>query len=219
VDGDDEVVDPDQHAQQGTPTTPRTMTTMPSRTPASLPYTGNAEADALLAADPLALLIGFILDQQITTIKAFSGPLELRRRTGSLDPAALAAMDPADLDAVFRRTPALHRFPGTMATRVRAACAIVAEQHGGDASRIWTDAASVQEVRTRLMAIPGIGTEKAADIIGVLANSFDTRPAGWEQAMPAEPSLAYVDSPETMARYLGFKRAAKAVAREAGTTP
>jgi uncharacterized HhH-GPD family protein len=195
---------------------------MSPRTPASLPYTGNAEADALLAADPLALLIGFILDQQIPTIKAFSGPLELRRRAGTLEAADIAAMDPAQLDAIFRRTPALHRFPGTMATRVRAACAIVAEQYKGDASRIWkgrTGAPTAHVLRTRLMTLPGIGTEKAADIAGVLANRFGIRPAGWEQTMPAEPSLAYVDSPEALARYLGFKRAAKAVAREAGATP
>ena len=185
--------------------------------PSTLPFTGNAEADALLAADPLALLIGFILDQQITTIKAFSGPLELRRRVGTLDAAALAAIDPADLDTVFRRTPALHRFPGTMATRVRVACAIVAEQYAGDASRIWREAASADDLVARLTVLPGVSVEKARDIIGVLANSFGIRPAGWEQAMPDEPSLAYVDSPETMARYLGFKRAAKAVAREAGT--
>ena len=195
---------------------------MPTQTPASLPYTGNAEADALLAVDPLALLIGFIIDQQVTTIKAFSGPLELRRRAGTLEPSAIAAMDPAELDAIFRQTPALHRFPGTMAARVRAACVIVAEQYCGDASRIWagpTGAADAQDLRTRLMGLPGIGAEKAADIIGVLANSFAIWPTGWEQAMPAEPSLAYVDSPDAMARYLGFKRAAKVVAREAGTTP
>ncbi len=195
------------------------MTTMSPTLPVSLPYTGNAEADALLASDPLALLIGFILDQQITTIKAFGGPLELRRRAGTLEPGALAAMDPADMDAIFRRPSALHRFPGTMAVRVRGACAIVAEQYGEDASLIWTAAVDASDLRRRLMAIPGIGTEKAADITGVLANAFGIRPNGWELAMPAEPSLAYVDSPETMARYLGYKRAAKAVAREAGTTP
>ena len=198
------------------------MAAMSPQLPASLPYTGNAEADSLLAADPLALLIGFILDQQITTIKAFSGPLALRRRTGTLEAAQLASMDPAAFDAIFRQTPALHRFPGTMATRVRAACAIVAEQYGGDASSIWkgrAGAATAEELRTRLMALPGIGTEKAADIIGVLANRFGIQPAGWEQAMPAEPSLAYVDSPDAMAAYLGGKRAAKAVAREAGNRP
>jgi uncharacterized HhH-GPD family protein len=195
------------------------MTGMSPRSPASLPYTGNVEADTLLATDPLALLMGFILDQQVTTIKAFSGPLELRRRAGTLEAGAIAAMDPADLDAIFRRTPALHRFPGMMATRVRSACAIVADQYGGDAARIWAGAADAQDLRRRLMDIPGIGTEKAADIMGVLANRFDIRPAGWQQAMPAEPSLAYVDSPVAMARYLGFKRAAKAVAREAGATP
>ena len=193
------------------------MTAMSSRTPASLPYTGNAEADALLAANPLALLIGFILDQQITTIKAFTGPLELRRRAGTIEAGAIAAMDPAELDAIFRRTPALHRYPRTMATRVRVACGIVAEQYGGDASRIWREAVSADDLVARLSVLPGVSVEKAKDILGILVNRYGLQLARAEALMPAEPTLANVNSPEAMARYLGFKRAAKAVAREAGT--
>lgn len=187
----------------------------PTPRPERLPFTGNAEADALLAADPLALLIGFVLDQQIPTVKAFSGPMELRRRTGTLDPGRLAGMDPGEVEAIFRQTPALHRFPRTMAARVQAACALVAEQYDGDAASIWTGAADARDLRSRLMALPGIGAEKAADITGVLANRFGVRPDGWQQAMPAEPSLAYVDSPEALAAYLGGKRQAKAESRAA----
>lgn len=193
------------------------MAAMSPHTPALLPFTGNAEADALLTADPLALLIGFILDQQITTIKAFSGPLELRRRAGTLEAGAIAAMDPAELDTIFRRTPALHRFPGTMATRVRVACGIVAEQYGGDASRIWREAVSADDLVARLSVLPGVSVEKAKDILGILVNRYGLQLARAEALMPAEPTLANVNSPEAMARYLGFKRAAKAVAREAGT--
>jgi uncharacterized HhH-GPD family protein len=184
----------------------------------SLPFTGNPEADALLAADPLALLIGFALDQQVTVQKAFSGPLELRRRTGSLDPAAIAAMDPEALEIVFRTPPALHRFPGTMAGRVRDLCAAIAGQYGGDASRVWREASDARDLRLRLRALPGIGEAKSATIIGVLANRFGVRPAGWEAELPAEPSLADVDSAEALGAYQAGKRARKAEGRSAGGT-
>ena len=188
---------------------------MSSQAPASLPFTCNAEADALLAADPLALLIGFVLDQQITTIKAFGGPLELCRRAGTLEPSAIGAMDPAELDRLFRQTPALHRFPGTMAKRVQAACAIVAARYGGDASRIWREAASADDLVARLTELPGIGVEKARDILGILVNRYGLQTAGSEPLMPELPSLAYVDSEAALAGYLGWKRNAKAEARAA----
>src|SRR3954454_20273178 len=109
---------------------------MATQAPARLHFTGNDEADALLAAEPLALLIGFVLDQQVPVQKAFSGPFELSRRIGSLDAAGIAAMDPGELDKVFRERPALHRFPGTMASRTQELCAAVVSEYGGDASRI-----------------------------------------------------------------------------------
>src|SRR3972149_101510 len=112
-----------------------------------LPYTGDPEADRLLATDPLALLIGFALDQQVTLQKAFAGPADLRKRIGHLDAARIAAMDPAKLGEVFRERPALHRFPGAMAGKVQALCAAVASQYGNDAGRIWRDAASGTEIR------------------------------------------------------------------------
>jgi uncharacterized HhH-GPD family protein len=182
----------------------------------ALPFTGNPEADALLASNPLALLVGFALDQQVPVQKAFSGPLELLRRTGSLDAAAIAGMDPEALDAVFRTPPALHRFPGMMAGRVRELCAVVATEYGGDASRVWREAGDAADLRARLRALPGIGEAKSATIVGVLARRFGVRPAGWEAQVPSEPTLADVDSPEALAAYQAGKRARKAEARAGG---
>ncbi len=184
--------------------------------PASLPFTGDAEADALLAADPLALLIGFVLDQQVTVQKAFAGPLELRRRIGTLDAAAIAEMDPARLEAAFRERPALHRFPGAMAGRVRGLCAAIVRDHDGDAARTWTDARDGADLLGRLRALPGIGEMKAKTLVGLLGKRFGIRPPGWEAVAPDHPTLADVDSAEALARYQEQKRAAKAARRIAG---
>ena len=183
------------------------MTTTP---PASLPFTGDPEADALIATDPLALLVGFALDQQVTVQKAFAGPLELRRRIGTLDAGAIAAMDPADLEAAFRERPALHRFPGSMAGRVRELCAVIAADYGGDASRVWTGARDGADLEARLRALPGIGELKARTLVGVLGRRFGVQPPGWEAVAPTYPTLADVDSPEALARYQEQKRAWKA---------
>ena len=134
---------------------------MTATPPDALPYTGDAEADALLAADPMALLIGFVLDQQVSVQKAFSGPLELRRRVGTLDAAELAAMDPGDFEAAFRERPALHRFPGNMAKRTQALCAAVAETYGDDPAALWNEAADGPDLEKRLLTLPGIGDMKA----------------------------------------------------------
>lgn len=184
--------------------------------PASLPFTGDPEADALLAADPLALLVGFVLDQQVTVQKAFAGPLELRRRVGTLDPAAIASMDPARLEDAFRARPALHRFPGAMAARVRELCAAVARDFDGDASRAWTEAIDGADLERRLRALPGIGEMKAKTLVGLLAKRFDVRPPGWDAVAPAYPTLADVDSAEALGRYQEQKRAWKASQRGAG---
>ncbi len=181
----------------------------------SLPFTGVPEADALLASSPLALLIGFALDQQVPVQKAFSGPHELVRRTGALDAAAIAAMEPEALATVFRTPPALHRFPGMMAGRVQELCSAVATEYGNDAARIWTGATDARDLRARLKALPGIGEAKSATIIGVLARRFGVRPSGWEAQLPAEPTLADVDSAEALAAYQAGKRARKAEARAA----
>jgi uncharacterized HhH-GPD family protein len=184
--------------------------------PARLPFTGNDEADALLAADPLAMLIGFVLDQQVTVQKAFAGPLELRRRIGTLDAVAIATMDPEVLETAFRTSPALHRFPGNMAKRVRDLCAVIADGYGGDASRVWTDAADARDLRARLMALPGIGEMKAATILALLAKQLGVRPSGWEAELPDHPTLGDVDSAEALAAYQAGKRAHKAELRAQG---
>jgi uncharacterized HhH-GPD family protein len=186
--------------------------------PDHLPFTGNPDADALIATDPLALLIGFALDQQVTVQKAFSGPLELQRRIGGrLDAATIAAMDPEVLGTVFRTPPALHRFPGSMATRVQGLCAAIADGYGGDAARVWTGAADARDLLARLVALPGIGEMKAGTILAVLGNRYGVRPAGWDELRPKHPTLGDVDSAEALASYQAGKRAMKAAARASGT--
>ncbi len=187
-----------------------------TKKPASLPFTGDPEADALIASDPLALLIGFALDQQVTVQKAFAGPLALSRRLGGLDAVAIASMDPADLEAAFREKPAIHRFPGTMAGRVQDLCRHVAATYGGDAARIWSGAADGADLEKRLLAVPGIGAMKAKSLTAVLANRFGVRPPGWEAVMPDYPTLGDVDSAEALAAYQAGKRAHKAAMKAAG---
>ena len=183
---------------------------MTTTRPASLPFSGDPEADALLATDPLALLLGFVLDQQVTVQKAFAGPLELRRRVGTLDAAAIAAMDPEVLGEAFRERPALHRFPGAMAARVQELCAVVARDFGGDAALVWSEARDGADLDARLRALPGIGEMKAKTLVGLLAKRFGVRPPGWQSVAPAYPTLADVDSAEALARYQEQKRAWKA---------
>jgi uncharacterized HhH-GPD family protein len=185
--------------------------------PDHLPFTGNPDADRLLAQDPLALLIGFALDQQVTVQKAFSGPYELRRRIGGLDASAIATMDPDALDAAFRTPPALHRFPGNMAKRVRDLCAAIADGYDGDASRVWTGAADARDLHARLIALPGIGEMKAGTIVSLLGKRYGIRPAGWEEVVPDHPTLGDVDSPEALAEYQAGKRARKAALKAQGT--
>ena len=181
--------------------------------PTSLYFTGNAEADALLAQEPLALLIGFVLDQQVTVQKAFSGPLELKRRIGSLDAAHIAGMDPGELDHVFRERPALHRFPGTMASRTQDLCAAIASEYGGDAARVWNEAADGRDLQKRLLDLPGIGPMKARSLIAILGKRFGIKPPGWEEVAPTHPTLGDVDSIEALEDYQAKKRAHKAAMR------
>ena len=183
---------------------------------ARLPFTGNDEADELVSSDALALLIGFALDQQVTVQKAFSGPLDIRARLGHLDAKKIAAMDPAELDGVFRERPAIHRFPGSMAGKVQALAAAVAEQYDGDASRIWREAADGKDLERRLLELPGIGPMKAKTILAVLGKRLGVSLAGLDQVMPAHPTLGDVDSPEALASYQAGKRAYKAEMRAQG---
>ena len=144
-----------------------------------LPFTGDDEADRLLVTNPLALLIGFALDQQVTVQKAFSGPAELQRRLGHLDAAKIAATDPAKLDAVFRERPALHRFPGSMAGKVQQLAAAVARDYDNDASRIWTQAVDGPDLERRLLGLPGIGEMKAKSLIAILGKRLGVDLPGW----------------------------------------
>ena len=185
-------------------------------TSARLPFTGDPAADELIAHDPLALLIGFELDQQVTLQKAFSGPLELRRRVGTLDAARLAAMDPARLEAAFRERPALHRFPANMAHRVQELCATVERQYEGDAARVWTEARDAQDAYRRLVDLPGIGDMKARTIIAILVKRLDLPLSGWQQVVPDHMTLGDVDSAAKLAEYQAGKRARKAQLRAAG---
>jgi len=183
--------------------------------PDHLPFTGNREADELIAADPLALLIGFALDQQVTVQKAFSGPLELRSRLGSLDARTIATLDAEKLDAAFRTPPALHRFPGNMAKRVRDLCQAIADDYDGDASRIWSGATDAHDLHKRLIALPGIGEMKAGTIVALLGKRYGIKPAGWDEVVPKTPTLGDVDSAEALAEYQAGKRERKAAARAA----
>ena len=181
-----------------------------------LHLTGNEAADRLLASDPLALLIGFALDQQVTVQKAFSGPLDLRGRLGHLDAARIAAMEPAELDRIFRERPALHRFPSSMATKVGQLCTAIARDYGNDAAAIWRDATDGRDLFNRLMALPGFGEMKVRGVIAVLHHRLGFSLPGIDDVLPTYPTLGDVDSDEALAAYQAGKRAHKAELRAAG---
>jgi uncharacterized HhH-GPD family protein len=178
-----------------------------------LHFTGDDEADRLLVEEPLALLIGFVLDQQVPFQKAFSGPLVLKRRLGSLDAREIASMEPARLEAAFREKPAIHRFPGNMARRTQELCAVVSEEYGGDAARVWAEARDGAELERRLSDLPGFGEMKVRSLAAVLGKRLGVRPAGWESVAAAHFCLGDVDSPERLAEYQAAKRARKAALR------
>ena len=140
--------------------------------PSALYLTESDEANALLAREPLALLIGFALDQQVTVPTAFAGPLKLEQRIGGLDAKRIASMDPAELEAAFRERPAIHRFPGSMARRVQDLCAVVADEYDGKAERVWTEASDAADLRKRIGALPGFGAMKITGLGSVLALRF-----------------------------------------------
>jgi uncharacterized HhH-GPD family protein len=183
--------------------------------PERLPFTGDDEADRLIASDPLALLIGFVLDQQVTVQKAFAGPLELRKRLGHLDAARIAAADPEALASAFRERPALHRFPGAMAERVRALCVFLGERYGGDATRIWREAASGEDLKARLSELPGFGEMKVRTVMTLLARQFGVDPPGMAALLPDHQTLGDVRTASELASYQAGKRAAKAARRAA----
>jgi uncharacterized HhH-GPD family protein len=180
--------------------------------PVALYLTESDEANRLIASDPLALLIGFALDQQVTVPTAFAGPQKLKERVGGLDAAKIAAMDPAELEAVFRQRPAIHRFPGSMARRVQELCAVIVDEYGGDAERVWTEATDAADLRKRIGALPGFGAMKISGLGSVLALRFGVEAA--QELVPEHPCLGKIDSPEALAEYQAAKRAHKSDLRE-----
>jgi len=166
-----------------------------------LHFTGREDADKLLVEDPFALLVGFALDQQVPVQKAFMGPYVLRERLGSLEPAAVAA---ADLDPIFRERPAIHRFPGAMATRVHALAVHVIERYDGDAARVWTGATSTEQLHDNVAGLPGFGTMKIKALGSVLAKRFGVELA--EPLIPWHPTLGDVDSPAALKDYQASKK-------------
>jgi uncharacterized HhH-GPD family protein len=187
--------------------------------------TGDKEADALLSKDPLALLLGMVLDQQVTMEKAFWAPSELARRMGgSLDPAAIASYNPEKFVALFSERPALHRFPGSMAGRVQAVCQIVLDEYGGKADGIWKKLPDGNTLIKRLSALPGFGEQKSRIFAALLGKQLGVQPEGWRAATSpfgeegSHMSVADISSPETLALVREHKKAMKAKAK-AGTSP
>ena len=179
--------------------------------PEQLYFTDDAEANALIAADPLALLIGLVLDQQVTVQKAFAGPLVLRERLGALDAGQIAA---TDLGPIFRERPRSRaRFPASMAKRVAGLAAHIAERYDGDAARVWTDATTPAELEANLAALPGFGEMKVTTLAAILAKHYGVEVAA--PLVPEHPTLGDVDSRQALAEYQAHKRARKAAARAA----
>jgi uncharacterized HhH-GPD family protein len=184
----------------------------------SLTLTGDPAADELLSDNPFALLVGMLLDQQIAMELAFAGPARLAERLdGPLEPATVAAMSPEDLEARFRDKPALHRYPGSMAKRVHALAVHLMEEHAGDASRVWTQAATGAELKRRLVALPGFGDQKARIFVALLGKQCGVQPDGWEEAagdygQPGHRSIADVTDPESLEQVRTWKQAKKAAA-------
>src|SRR3954470_21918289 len=176
--------------------------------PDRLYFTEDDDANALIATDPLALLIGFALDQQVPVQTAFTGPLKLKQRFGTLDPRSIATADPAQLEQSFREKPAIHRFPGSMAKRVQELAAVIDDEYDGHAERVWTGAADGDDLRRRLGALPGFGQMKVTSLGAVLAKRFGVEAA--RDLVPKHPTLGDVDSVEALANYQAKKRAHKA---------
>ena len=173
--------------------------------PDRLYFTESDEANALIASDPMALLVGFELDQRVTVMKAFAGPLALRERLGAIDAATLAS---ADLEPVFLEKPVIHRYPRSMAKRVHELAVHVRDRYDGDAARIWNDAADADELRRRILALPGFGEMKTASLGAVLFKHFGVEAA--RELMPPHPTLGDVASPQALQDYQAAKTAHKA---------
>ena len=184
--------------------------------PTALHFTPDADANRLLATEPLAVMLGMLLDQQVPMEWAFTAPALLKQRLGgTLDATTIAQMDPAVLEAVFRDKPALHRYPGSMAKRTHALCAHLVEHYEGRADGVWNGVQTGDELLARVVALPGFGTAKARIFVGLLGKRLDVRPAGWETVAADWPSIADVDSFERVLEIREKKRAMKAAAKAA----
>jgi uncharacterized HhH-GPD family protein len=178
---------------------------------------GDPPADALLSKDPLALLIGMVLDQQIPLERAFAAPFILKQRLGGhLDVGELATMDPDRLAEVFSERPALHRFPGANAKRVQDLCRLIVEEYRSRPADVWRTAKTGEELFGRIRALPGFGEQKARIFIGLLGKQLGVRPSGWEQAAGrfGEPgtyrSVADITDDESLGRVRAYKQQMKA---------
>ncbi|KDE10141.1 HhH-GPD-type base excision DNA repair protein [Rhodococcus aetherivorans] len=187
----------------------------------TLNLVGDADADALLAADPLALLIGMLLDQQVPMETAFAGPKKLADRLGGLDVHRIADADPDEFAAICARPPAVHRFPGSMAKRIQALCAEVTDRYDGDAAALWTSGdPDGKEVLKRLKALPGYGDQKARIFLALLGKQIGVRPEGWREAAGeygedgSRRSIADVVDAQTLQEVREFKKASKAAAKK-----
>jgi len=179
--------------------------------------TDNPSADELLTSNPFALLVGMMLDQQYPMEHAFLGPHKVIERLGSFDPATIAAADPEEFAALCATTPAIHRFPGSMAARLQELARIVTEEYDGDASRIWTGAADAKDLAKRLQALPGFGAQKVKIFVALVAKQLDVRPAGWEKvagdyALDGFRSVADVVDPASLQKVRDHKKEMKAKA-------
>lgn len=180
--------------------------------------TDDTAADELLSSNPFALLVGMMLDQQYPMEHAFLGPQKVVSRFGSFDPAAIATADPEEFAALCSTTPAIHRFPGSMAARLQELARIVVEQYDGDASRLWTEAADGKDLLKRIQALPGFGAQKAKIFTALVAKQLDVRPTGWEKAagdysLEGFRSVADVVDPVSLQKVRDYKKAAKAAAK------
>lgn len=174
-----------------------------------LPFAGEAAANRLLVEDPMALLVGFVLDQQVPMERAFSAPLELMRRLGTISPGGLLALDPEVVEGAFAQAPALHRFPRMMARRVTALCLLLQERYQSRPELIWEGVADAAQLKARLRSLPGVGPQKADTLLGVLAKQLGVKPAGWEAFIPDHVCLADIRDEAGLAGYRAYKRSLK----------
>ena len=185
----------------------------------SLYITGDADADGLLNADGNALIIGMLLDQQVSMELAFAGPAKLRERLGHLDPARIAEMDLDEFVAVCSEKPAVHRFPSSMGARIHELCAVLTERYDGDAANLWADVSDGAELIRRLRELPGFGDEKSKIFVAVLAKTQGVRPDGWQDAAgvfgdDTPRSVADIDGPEALEKVREWKKAQKAAKKD-----